>query len=101
MVRSNPIGLAEPSQRRDGYAVGGLSGGGVLRRHREESAGEHLAAVRLVSGDEATTNGDLAARGLPRNAAEVPDGHRRRDEKRPSSGELKKRLKDSTVGQVG
>ena len=39
MVRSNPIGLAEPSQRRDGYAVGGLGGGGGLYRSTEQISG--------------------------------------------------------------
>ena len=39
MVRSNPIGLAEPSQRRDGYAVGGLGSGGGLYRSTEQISG--------------------------------------------------------------
>ena len=36
MARSNPIGLAEPSQKRDGYAVGSLGSGGSLYRSTEQ-----------------------------------------------------------------
>ena len=36
MVRSNPIGLAEPSQKRDGYAVGGLGSGEGRYRSTEQ-----------------------------------------------------------------
>ena len=52
MVRSNPIGLAEPSQKRDGYAVGGGglgNGGGVYRSTEQISTPQTQARPRASS----------------------------------------------------
>ena len=55
MVRSNPIGLAEPSQRRDGYAVGGLGDGGARYGSTEQIPGESQNGGKIQTRPRASS----------------------------------------------
>ena len=78
MVRSNPIGLAEPSQRRDGYAVGGLGDGGARYGSTEQIPGK--------SGE----GGKIQTR--PRASSATPEG---------GGGSWKEQRKSSLTSSTG
>ena len=62
MVRSNPIGLAEPSQKRDGYAVGSLGG--------RYGSTEQISSAPQIPGNGGS--GKIQTR--PRASSATPEG---------------------------